>query len=318
MFGPFNKTVGTSDHSTAPAPTPTVAPRVARRFGCVRLAALIVALSAGPWAAAAGEIAVVGEHLGVRVEPQVAQPSVLEQDSAEVGLESMLRVRTAAGGSQIAVELGHAGTARAGQPIEAFDQEINLRGRLSNLATGQGDRLATEIVAGYRTGGLAALDAGRLATAVRLRTRPAARLSTATEIGWWGRPATGAGAWEQGAHGRIGLRYRLSGHGSIGAFERVGVSGPGGRTRSFKTGVRLDFGPHTLSLSQRLDTVGRRPARALATAAAYGWQVGPVGVALSADYTAASETEPATGFAGLAVSFGFAGPGPGALLDALR
>jgi hypothetical protein len=41
-------------------------------------------------------------------------------------------------------------------------------------------------------------------------------------------------------------------------------------------------------------------------------------MALSADYLGETESAPATGFAGLAVTLGLAGPGPGALLDALR
>ena len=108
----------------------------------------------------------------------------------------------------------------------------------------------------------------------------------------------------------------MPGFGTIGGSERLAASGPRGHTRSYETGVELDFGPHTFSLSQRLETIGGAPAEPPVTAAAYGWQVGPLAMALSADYTA--ESAPATGFAGLAVTLGVAGPGPGALLDALR
>lgn len=285
--------------------------------GLVSAVILAFAISATP--VAATDIRLGDDRLSMQVDPQVSRTTPFDGASpSEVGLESMLRAQATTPGPDVAVQLGHYGAARAGDQAYEIDQHVGVHGKLSNLLTLPAHRIAADISGGYRVGELAAFDTGTLETTFTLRARPLARLSAQTEFGWWGqRPATDR-TWTQGGHGRLGLTYVLPGFGTVGAFERLDVSGRRGHARSYETGVQLDFGPHTFSLSQRLDAIGRVPAGPPATAAAYGWEVGPLGLALSADYTAASDTAPATGFAGLAVTFGLAGPGPGALLEALR
>ncbi|MBK1667930.1 hypothetical protein CKO28_07760 [Rhodovibrio sodomensis] len=267
----------------------------------------------------AADLRLADDHLSMRVAPRVARQAPFGGSSpAEVGLESMLRAQAATPGPDMAVEVGHYGAARHGDRPEQFDQRLGVRGQLSNVLTLPSGRLAADLSGGYQVGDMAAFDTGTLQTTFTLRASPLDRLSTRTEIGWWGQRPAEDGTWVQGGHGRLGLSYALPDFGTIGAFERLGVSGPRGQRRHYETGVQLDFGAHSLSVSQRLETLGRVSVGPPATAAAYGWQVGPLGLAMGADYTAASETAPAAGFAGLAVTLGLAGPGPGALLDALR
>ncbi|MDZ7712409.1 MAG: hypothetical protein U5L06_04530 [Rhodovibrio sp.] len=268
---------------------------------------------------AAQDIRVADGRLALQVAPRVVETAPFsEPGAAEVGLASMLRARTPTPGPDVAIEVGHYGAARAGDQMTEIDQRIGLHGRLTNLLTLPKRRVAADVTGGYSVGDLAAFDSGTLETTFTLRASPVARLSTETEIGWRGKRPQGTRGWTHGGHGRLGLDYAVPGFGTIGGFERLAVSGPRGHSRSYETGVELDFGPHTFSLSQRLQTIGGALAEPPATAAAYGWQVGPLAMALSADYTAESQSAPATGFAGLAVTLGLAGPGPGALLDALR
>jgi hypothetical protein len=285
--------------------------------GVVGAVAAALALTAAP--VAAEDIRFADGRLGLQVAPQVTQTTPFaEPGEAEVGLESMLRARTPTAGPDVAIEVGHSGTARADGRATEIEQRVGLTGRLLNVFTLPERGVAADLAGGYSVGDLAAFDSGTLETSFTLRARPLARLSTETEFGWHGERPEGAGAWTQGGHGRLALTYSLPGFGTIGGFERLGVSGPRGHTRSYETGIELDFGPHTFSLSQRLETVAGLRAGPPATTAAYGWQVGPLALALGADYTARTESAPATGFAGLAVTLGLAGPGPGALLDALR
>jgi hypothetical protein len=303
----------------------TFAPVLAPVLAAVLAAIAGTAGTIGP--AAAADLRLAGERLTVQIDPKVDRSAPFDGASPrQVGLESMLRARTATAGPDVAVEVGHYGAARAGGgAVRAggrsyeLSQRLGISGRLSNVLNLSSRKLAADITGGYSVGDMARLGGGKLETTVTVHASPVDRLSTHSEFGWWGqRPADGDRAWTQGGHGRLGLSYTLPGLGRIGAFERLGVSGPRGQARSYESGIELDFGPHTFSLSQRLETVGRALAGPSATAAAYGWQVGPLAMAFSADYTASSETAPATGFAGLAVTLGIAGPGPGALLDALR
>ncbi len=291
----------------------------AGRLAAWLTAAVFLGLSGTVSPVAAEDIRFADGRLGLQIAPQVVETAPFgEPGTAEVGLASMLSARTPTPGPDVAVEVGHYGAARTGKPTTEFDQRVGLHGRLMNLLTLPKRRVAADIAGGYSVGDLAAFDSGTLDTTFTLRASPLARLSTETEIGWWGERPDGARSWTQGGHGRLGLTYAVPGFGTIGGFERLAVSGPRHHARRYETGVELDFGPHTFSLSQRLETIGSAQAAPPATAAAYGWQVGPLAMALSADYTAESETAPATGFAGLAVTLGLAGPGPGALLDALR
>jgi hypothetical protein len=290
-----------------------------RRGAAGLIVAVLLALSVDVVPVAAEDIRFADGRLGLQIAPQVVETAPFGGPaSAEVGLASMLSARTPTPGPDVAIEVGHYGAARTGAEVTEFDQRVGLHGRLMNLLTLPKRRVAADIAGGYSIGDLAAFDSGTLETTFTLRASPLARLSTETEFGWWGERPHGARRWTQGGHGRLGLSYAVPGFGTIAGFERLGVSGPRGHTRSYETGVELDFGPHTFSLSQRLEEIGSAQAGPPATAAAYGWQVGPLAMALSADYTAESETAPATGFAGLAVTLGLAGPGPGALLDALR
>lgn len=284
------------------------------------LAAVLVAFPGPGERAVAGDLRLAGERLAVQIDPQVAQSAPLEGSApTQVGLESMLRAHTATPGPDVAVEVGHYGGARTGGRSYELDQRVGLHGRLSDVVQLPSRNLVADIAGGYSVGDLAELGGGKLDTTVTVHARPVDPVSTHTEFGWWGQRSPGGDrAWTQGGHGRLGMSYTLPGFGRIAAFERLGVSGPRGHARSYESGIELDFGPHTFSLIQRLDTVGRAPVGPPATSAAYGWQVGPLAMALSADYTAPSDTAPATGFAGLAVTLGIAGPGPGALLDALR
>lgn len=278
---------------------------------------VVLALTAPPSAAA--DLRLADDRLAVQVDPRIGRDSPFGTGRpTEVGLESMLRVHTATPGPDVAVEVGHYGAARENAQSLELDQSVGVQGSLSNILTLPAHAISADIAGGYRVGDMAAFDAGTLETTFKLRARPIGRLSTQTEIGWWGRRPAGDRTWTQGGHARLGLTYALPGIGTIGAFERLGVSGPRGHARSYRTGIELDFGPHAFSLSQRIETVGRMQAGPPATSAAYGWQVGPLGMALSADYTAASDTAHASGFAGLAITLGLATPGPGALLDALR
>lgn len=285
--------------------------------GLIIVALLALSLHVAP--AAAADIRFADGRLGLQVAPQVVQTAPFSRPGeAEVGLESMLRARTLTAGPDVAIEVGHHGTARAGERATEIDQRLGLRGRLSNVFTLPERGVAADLAGGYSVGDLAAFDSGTLESTFTLRASPLARLSAETEFGWQGERSPDARDWTQGGHGRLGLSYAVPGLGTIGGFERLGVSGPRGHTRSYETGVELDFGPHTFSLSQRLQTVAGLRAGPPATTAAYGWQVGPLAMALSADYRGETESAPATGFAGVAVTLGLAGPGPGALLDALR
>lgn len=282
-------------------------------------AAALLAVAGTALPAWGADLRLADDRLALRVDPQVARDAPLSgAAAAEVGLESMLRARAATPGPDVAVEIGHYGAARATGRSYELDQRVGLQGELSNVLALPGQGVAADVSGGYSVGDLTQFDAGTLETQVALRARPVAGLSTRGEIGWRGQRRAGDAAWTQGGHGRLGLTYTLAGFGRIGAFERIGVSGRRGQGVTYETGFELDFGPHAFSLSHRLDRAGRAPASASATAATYGWQVGPLGMALGADYTPESARAPATGFAGLAVTLGLAGPGPGALLDALR
>lgn len=290
-----------------------------RRSTAGLIGAVLVALSVNVVPVAAGDIRFADDRLGLQIAPQLVETAPFgAPGSAEVGLASMLRARTQTPGPDVAIEVRHDGAARTDDQVTEIDQRVGLHGRLMNLLQLHEHRVAADIAGGYSVGDLAAFDRGTLETSMMLRARPLARLSTETELGWSGERPLGARGWTGGGHGRLGLSYAVPGLGTIGGFERLAVSGPRGHTRSYETGLELDFGPHTFSLSQRLEAIGNAQAGPTATAATYGWQVGPLAMAVSADYTAESETAPATGFAGVAVTLGLAGPGPGALLDALR
>ena len=305
MFGLHLKSIRCRDH--------------ARRRAAWLTVAVFVALLGQVSPVAAEDIRVADGRLALQVTPRVVETAPFGAPGAEeVGLASRLRAHTPTPGPDVAIEVGHYGTARAGDQATEIDQRVGLHGRLTNLLALPKRRVAADVSGGYSVGDLAASHSGTLETTVTLRARPLARLSTETEIGWRGARPDGARGWTHGGHGRLGLDYAVPGFGTIGGFERLAASGPRGHTRSYETGIELDFGPHTFSLSQRLRTIGGAPAEPPVTAAAYGWQVGPLAMALSADYTPESESAPASGFAGLAVTLGLAGPGPGALLDALR
>ena len=288
--------------------------RLGRLLGAAVLAA---GLHSSP--AAAGDVARVGDHLAVRVDPKVDRAGPFHPPmDAEVGLESMLRARAATTGPDLAVEVGLSGAAKPEAGAQAIQHRFALQGRVTDLLALSSRRMAADLVAGYRTGEAAAFDTGRVATRFELRTDPVGGLAAETEVGWRGERQENRRTWTQGGHGRLAVSYAWPGIGTIGAFERLGVGGPRGDARSFRTGLQLDFGAHRFSVTHSFETARREPASPPATAAAYGWQVGPLAMALSADYAAASGTEPATGFAGLAVTLGLAGPDPDALLDVLR
>ena len=291
---------------------------VSGRFGGL-LGAVVVATGVQNGPAAAGDVARAGDHLALRVDPKVDRAGRFHPPTnAEVGLESMLRARAATAGPDLAVEAGHYGAARPKAGSQAIQHRFGLQARVTDLLALSSQGVAADVVAGYRTGEAAAFDTGRVETRFELRADPAEGLAADTEVGWWGARQDHRRTWDQGGHGRLGVSYVWPGIGTIGAFERLNVSGPRGETRSSSTGLQLDLGAHRFSVTHSFETARREPAAPPATAAAYGWQVGPLAMALSADYAAASETEPASGFAGLAVTFGFAGPDPDALLDALR
>lgn len=296
------------------------APRAAGRRARTALAALVMLPAVLAVPAAAADFTLGDEQLHVRMHPEVVRPEGIGARGVErLGLASMLRARVpTTTGPELDFKVGHHGLARPHEGTYELHQQLGFHGRLSNIITVPASQVAVDLAAGYRADGQTQFRTGTLETSLTLRAEPLDRLSTQTDLGWRGTRHRDDSVWRHGGHGRFAVGYAWPGLGRIGMFERLDLSQSHATAHSYETGLTLDFGPHTFSLSQRLDYVGRQLAAPPTATAAYGWQVGPLGMALNADYRAADETTPASGFAGFAISLGLAGPGPGALLDALR
>ncbi|MBK1698808.1 hypothetical protein [Rhodovibrio salinarum] len=290
----------------------------ARRTGLGFLVALTLALLAVP--ASADDLFAVGnERLNVRMHPDVVRPNEIGVDGiSEVGLESMLRARAVTAGPDLSVEIGHRSAATPDDDAFDLQQQLGVHGRLVDVISLPAYGIGADLGLGYSVADPAALSTGTMETTLTLRSSPFDRLSTQTDVTWHGRRPEDDERWHYGGSGRLGLNYALPGFGTLGAFERLEIADLRGQEYAYETGVSLDFGAHTFSLSQRLEYVDQRLVGPPAAAAEYGWQVGSIDMALSADYTAATDSAPAAGFAGLAVTFGLAGPGPSVLLDMLR
>jgi hypothetical protein len=287
----------------------------ARGLVSAALVVLVAGAAAVPgWAA---EIRYGSRAAGVTLSPVVDRQG--HAQAARVGLESTLSVRTEAAGRVLTAQAGHEGSAWSTGGALALDQRTAASIAVGDLVTVPAYGLSLDLQAEYAIDQPRRWRAGRSVTTLTLDAAPLDTLSTRAEVAW---SARGLGLDRAGSgRARAGIGFDIAvpaWKARIGLSENVVVSRGPGRARRFRTGLDLDFGPHSLSLTRELSAAGAGPADPPRAGAAYGWQVGPLGLAVAGDYTQAQGTRPSHGFAGLAIRLGHAGPGPGAFLDGLR
>lgn len=283
----------------------------ARGLVAAALAVLVACVAAAPGRAA--EVRYGSRAAGVTLS------SAVDGGGGRVALENTLSARAEVGDRVLTAQAGHEGAAWSTGGALVLDQRTTARVAVGDLVTVPAYGLSLDLQAAYAIDRPGRWRDGRPATALTLDAAPLDTVSTRAEVGWIAPgPGLGRGGTVRVRAG-IGLDVTMPGWTArIALSEEVAVDGGAGGARRFRTGLDLDFGRHSLSLTRELSSAGTGPVEPPRAGAAYGWRVGPLGLAVAGDYTEARGTRPSHGFAGFAIRLGHAGPGPGAFLDGLR
>ena len=244
--------------------------------------------------------------LSFRLHPNVQTSDEIARETRatpeRVTLASDLSARFQTPGPTMGIAIGHRGSAGQADERLAWDQRLNIAARASDIAHARTTGVHVTASAGHRAD--ISPKAGSDSWYADFTASPVGSERTPVEmhLGWHARPGSTQRKWNHHTHGRLALTHALPGFGELAASAHMDIHPDA--TTSYRLGLKLDTGPHTLRLNHRFHLQGHAQRGPAITSSVYRWQLGPIGLALSADYASESLTNPASFFAGLALIFG--------------